>query len=133
MGSRQSSELRSIPSNRKKNGAAVRTSDFVETGAYGEWRVVLHGQDSSFPGRLCAVRKSARSIQQAHRRLERKSLKKRISTRPGTFEFAKYVLALGQLRSRRSIERKQEPLITALCSSSASVTDGGKQKENKNN
>ena len=36
--------------------------------------------------------KSARLIQQAHRRLERKSLKKRISTRPGTFEFAKYVL-----------------------------------------
>ena len=57
MGSRQFSELRSIPSNRKTNGAAVATSDFVETGAYGEWRVVLHGQDSSFPGRLCAVRK----------------------------------------------------------------------------
>jgi hypothetical protein len=92
MGSRQSSELRSIPSNRKTNGAAVATSDFVETGAYGEWRVVLHGQDSWFPGRLCAARKSARSIQQAHRRLERKSLKKQISTRPGTFEFAKYVL-----------------------------------------
>ena len=35
--------------------------------------------------------KSARLIQQAHRRLERKSLKKRISTRPGTLECAKYV------------------------------------------
>jgi hypothetical protein len=41
---------------------------------YGEWRVVLHGQDSSFAGRLCAVRNSARSIRQAHRRLQRRAI-----------------------------------------------------------
>ncbi|HST12068.1 MAG TPA: IS4 family transposase [Terriglobales bacterium] len=61
-------------------------------GQHAEWRVVLHGQDSSFAGRLCAVRKSSRSIQQAHRRLHRRASKKQMSTRPGTFEFAKYVL-----------------------------------------
>jgi hypothetical protein len=61
-------------------------------GQYAEWRVVLHGQDSLFAGRLCAVRKSARSIQQAHRRLHRRASKKQMNTRPGTFEFAKYVL-----------------------------------------
>jgi len=69
------------------------TADFVEReGQYDEGRVVVHGQESSFAGRLCAVRKSARSIQQAHRRLERKASKKQINTRPITLEFAKYVL-----------------------------------------
>ena len=38
-------------------------------GQCGEWRLALHGQHSSLAGRLCAVRKSAHSIQQAHRRL----------------------------------------------------------------
>jgi hypothetical protein len=69
-----------------------RLRTLSKEGQYGEWRVVLHGQDSSFAGRLCAVRKSARSIQQAHRRLHRRASKKQMSTRPGTFEFAKYVL-----------------------------------------
>src|SRR5882762_3081557 len=61
-------------------------------GQYGEWWVVLHGQDSSFAGRLCAVRKSDHAIQQAHRRVHRKASKKQMITRPGTLEFAKYVL-----------------------------------------
>jgi hypothetical protein len=61
-------------------------------GQVGEWRVVLHGQRSSFAGRLCAVRKSDCAIQQAHRRLQRKASKKQMSTRPGTLEFAKYVI-----------------------------------------
>jgi hypothetical protein len=63
-----------------------------KVGQYGEWWVVLHGQDSSFAGRLCAVRKSDDAIQQAHRRLHRKASKKQMSPRPGTLEFAKYVL-----------------------------------------
>jgi hypothetical protein len=61
-------------------------------GQFGEWRVVLHGQGSSFAGRLCAIRKSDCAIQQAHRRLERKASKKQMTTRPGTLEFAKYVI-----------------------------------------
>ena len=47
-----------------------------KAGQFREWRVVLHGQGSTFAGRLCAVRKSDCAIQQAHR---------------GTLEFAKYV------------------------------------------
>jgi len=78
------------------NGRRVALLPLLRTlskeGQYGEWRVVLHGQDSSFAGRLCAVRKSARSIQQAHRRLHRRASKKQMNTRPATFEFAKYVL-----------------------------------------
>jgi Transposase DDE domain len=61
-------------------------------GQFGEWRVVLHGQGSAFAGRLCAVRKSDCAIQQAHRRLQRKASKKQMITRPGTLEFAKYVI-----------------------------------------
>src|SRR5579871_2553635 len=63
-----------------------------KVGQFGEWRVVLHGQGSAFTGRLCAVRKSDRAIQQAHRRLQRKASKKQMITRPGTLEFAKYVI-----------------------------------------
>jgi DDE family transposase len=58
----------------------------------GEWRVVLHGQGSAFASRLCAVRKSDCAIQQAHRRLQRKASKKQMITRPGTLEFAMYVI-----------------------------------------
>jgi hypothetical protein len=61
-------------------------------GQLGEWRVVLHGRGSAFAGRLCAVRKSDHAIQHAHRRLQRKASKKQMITRPGTLEFAKYVI-----------------------------------------
>jgi hypothetical protein len=63
-----------------------------KVGQFGEWQVVLHGQGSAFEGRLCAVRKSHCAIQQAHRRLQRKASTKQMVTRPGTFEFAKYVV-----------------------------------------
>src|SRR5580704_6432668 len=62
-----------------------------KAGQFAEWRVVLHGQGSAFAGRLCAVRKSDCAIQQAHRRLQRRASKQMI-TRPGTLEFAKYVI-----------------------------------------
>ena len=78
--------------NGKRMALLPRLRTLSKEGQYGEWQVVLHGQDSSFAGRLCAVRKSSRSIQQAHRRLHRRASKKQMSTRPGTFEFAKYVL-----------------------------------------
>jgi hypothetical protein len=63
-----------------------------KAGQFAEWRVVLHGQGSAFAGRLCAVRKGDCAIQQAHRRLQRKASKKQMITRPGTLEFAKYVI-----------------------------------------
>jgi hypothetical protein len=61
-------------------------------GQLGEWQVVLHGRSSTFAGRLCAVRKSEYAIQHAHRRLQRRASKKQMITRPGTLEFAKYVI-----------------------------------------
>jgi hypothetical protein len=69
-----------------------RLRGLSKPGQFGEWRVVLHGQGSWFTGRLCAVRKSDSAIQQAHWRLQRKASKKQMITRPGTLEFAKYVV-----------------------------------------
>jgi len=69
-----------------------RLRTLSRVGQFGEWRVVLHGQESAFAGRLCAVRKSDCAIQQAQRRLQRKASKKQMITRPGTLEFAKYVI-----------------------------------------
>jgi Transposase DDE domain len=69
-----------------------RLHTLSKAGQFGEWRVVLHGQRSAFAGRLCAIRKSDRAIQQAHRRLQRRASKKQMITRPGTLELAKYVI-----------------------------------------
>ena len=69
-----------------------RLRTLSKVGQFGEWQVVLYGQGSSFTGRLCAVRKSDCAIQQAHRRLQRKASKKQMITKPGTLEFAKYVI-----------------------------------------
>lgn len=63
-----------------------------KVGQLGEWRVFLHGRGSALAGRLCAVRKSDHAIQHAHRRLQRRASKKQMITRPGTLEFAKYVI-----------------------------------------
>ena len=68
-----------------------RLRTLSKEGPLGEWQVVLHGQDSSSAGRLCATRRNASSIRHAHRRLRRRASKKQMNTRPGTFEFAKYV------------------------------------------
>ncbi len=69
-----------------------RLRTLCKVGQCGEWRVVLHGQRSWFAGRLCAIRKSDSSIQQAYRRLERRASKKQMITWPGTLELAKYVI-----------------------------------------
>jgi hypothetical protein len=68
-----------------------RLQTLSQAGQIGEWPVVLHGPNSRFAGRVCAVRKSELAIQQAHRRLHRKASKKQMRTKPETLEFAKYV------------------------------------------
>jgi len=61
-------------------------------GQCGEWRVILRGQDSSFEGRLCALRKNDSAVEQARRRLHPRASQKQMITRPETVELAKYVL-----------------------------------------
>ena len=81
-----------------------RLRTLSKVGQFGEWRVVLHGQGTSFAGRLCAVRKSDCAIQQAHRRLERRASKKQMITRPGTLEFAKYVIVFTTRSSGSTVD-----------------------------
>jgi hypothetical protein len=56
-------------------------------GAIGDWKVNL----GDIPGRICTLRKSEASIQQSHRRIERRASKKQVETKPETWEYAKYV------------------------------------------
>jgi hypothetical protein len=66
-------------------------------GQMGDWRVVLHGENGFIEGRICAIRKSEYAIQQAHQRLQRKASKKQMTMRPGTLEYAKYVIVFTTL------------------------------------
>ena len=75
-------------------------------GQIGQWPVVLHGADSRFAGRVCAVRKSEPAIRKTHRRLQRKASKKQTHTGPETLEFAKNVLVF----TTRSIGSPREIL-----------------------
>jgi hypothetical protein len=58
-------------------------------GEIGEWRAKL--TNTPIDGRVCALRKSEESIQQAHRRIEQRASKKQTKTKPETWEYAKYV------------------------------------------
>ncbi|HEY8671479.1 MAG TPA: IS4 family transposase [Terriglobales bacterium] len=78
----------------EKNGSSFDLLSHLQTlkpaGATGEWRVRL--KDTTIEGRICALRKSEEAIQQAHRRIERKASRKQTKTKPGTWEYAKYVV-----------------------------------------
>jgi hypothetical protein len=63
-----------------------------QPGQAGEWSVVLQGQTSRVTGRICAIRKSEHAIQQAHRRVARKAVRKQSKTKPETLEYVKYVI-----------------------------------------
>jgi hypothetical protein len=76
----------------RRVGLLSRVRTLSQAGQIGEWAVVLQGQESRVPGRICALRKSEHAIQQAHRRLERKASKKQTRTKPETLEYAKYVI-----------------------------------------
>src|SRR5947209_14037599 len=58
-------------------------------GAAGEWQVGL--PDTTIEGRVCALRKSEEAIQQGRRRIERRASKKQTTTKPKTWEYARYV------------------------------------------
>jgi hypothetical protein len=77
----------------KHSGASFDLLSRLQTlktaGAAGEWRARL--QDTTIEGRVCAIRKSEEAIQQAHRRIERRASKKQTTTKPETWEHAKYV------------------------------------------
>jgi hypothetical protein len=61
-----------------------------QTDQIGEWDVVL-AANPPISGRVCAIRKSEASIEQAHRRIERRASKKQITPKDETWEYAKYI------------------------------------------
>jgi hypothetical protein len=88
----------------KRFTLATQLRALSQAGQVGEWQVTLHGPTSSFRGRVCAVRKSEHSIEQAHRRLHRRASKKQMSTRPETLEVAKYVIVFTTSYSASAVE-----------------------------
>lgn len=75
-----------------------RLQTLSKAGEIGEWQVNLAGR--AVKGRVCAVRKSEESIQQAHRRIERRASKKQVNTKPDTWEYAKYIVVFTTDQSR---------------------------------
>ncbi len=55
--------------------------------------------DTNIEGRVCALRKSEEAIQKARRRLERRASKRQTTTKPETWEYAKYVTVFTTDRS----------------------------------
>jgi Transposase DDE domain len=83
----------SLPLQKKSGGhfdLLTRLQTLKKAGVAGEWRTRLPG--TSIEGRVCALRKSEEAIQQAHRRIERRAIKKQTKTKPETWEHAKYVI-----------------------------------------
>jgi transposase len=76
----------------------------AQAGQVGEWPVTLHGPTYSFRGRVCALRKSEHAIEQAHRRLHRKASKKQMSTKPETWEVAKYLVVFTTCRNASTVQ-----------------------------
>jgi hypothetical protein len=73
-------------------------------GTVGEWKVVLRGQHSDIPGRICVIRKSDLAIEQSHRRLRRKASKKQTKTQPETLEYAKYIIVFTTLEAESAAD-----------------------------
>ena len=61
-------------------------------GSLGQWTVWMHAGDARVGGRLCAVRKSQQAIAAAERKITQHAQKHRIRVRPGTREYAHYVM-----------------------------------------
>jgi hypothetical protein len=83
----------------RRVGLLSRLRTIRQAGEIGEWKVVLRGEDASVEGRVCVIRKSEHSIQQAHRRLHRKASKKQTALKPETLEYAKYVIVFTTLEA----------------------------------
>lgn len=69
-----------------------RLSSLSKAGKVREWKVLIHGEETIIPGRLCAIRKSEHSIEAARRKLRRRASKRGSILKEETLEYAKYVI-----------------------------------------
>jgi len=63
----------------------------------GEWTVRFSHEGQSHTVRVCAVRKSVAAQRKAIREIEKEARKKKRAVKPGTLEYAKYVMVLTTL------------------------------------
>jgi len=63
-----------------------------KTGTIRSWKVLIPNKNgASVQGRICTIRKSNEAIDRAHKKLKRRAQKSGYSTKPESFEYAKYV------------------------------------------
>ena len=64
-----------------------------KTGMIKSWEVLIPGRNNTYAkGRICTIRKTEEAIKIAHAKLKRNASKHGTSTKPETFEYAKYVI-----------------------------------------
>jgi len=68
----------------------------------GEWRVTFEFDGTSYPGRLCAVRKSVAAAEQARERILKGASKKNKDVMPETLEAADYIFVFTTLRNEQA-------------------------------
>lgn len=72
------------------------------SGHTGQWEVIFKDSDGiAVSGRICAIRKSEQAIALAHKKLKEKASKKQSTTKPQTYEYAKYVIVFTTLPEDR--------------------------------
>jgi hypothetical protein len=69
-----------------------RLSSITEAGEAHQWKVWIKGEQGKIRGRLCAVRKSERVAEVAHRKLLRRANRSGRVLQPETIEYSKYVI-----------------------------------------
>lgn len=75
-------------------------------GKISEWSVQVPHQNRFIAARLCVVRKSEAAIARAHRRIELKQARQKISDTPEARELACYVMVLTTLRAQDANSRQ---------------------------
>jgi hypothetical protein len=71
----------------------ARLSEVQEEHLSKEWSLRLKaGNNSWIQGRLCVIRKSQAAIDMALKKLKRNASRDRVTLKPATFEFAKYII-----------------------------------------
>ena len=64
----------------------------------GEWAVRFEvGDQTTWPSRLCGIRKSQHAAEQAKEKIQQQASKKQIQVRPETLEFAEYIFVLASV------------------------------------
>jgi len=81
----------------------------TKSGQVGSWKVFLEDESGAVAGRVCAIRKTRRAIEQAHRKIKEKARDESRQVNPQTLEYAKFVTVFstfpeGEFSAREVLE-----------------------------